>query len=308
MSATNVYQNILYEAARGRAVITLNRPDKRNALSGPLLREMNDALWEADNDKSVHCVILRGAGKSFCAGYDITPAPAAASNSADEAKTYRSGGIYSDPTIDDDIWRLEAGQRQRMALFDMHKPVIAQVHGHCLAGGTDIALLCDMIITAEDAVVGFPPARDLGSLPNQMWLYNCGPQWAKRLLLTGDTVTGAEAAQIGLFMKAVPAAHLQAEVEGLAARLAKIDPDLLAANKRIVNLGLELMGARTLQRLAAENDARAHLAPGTAAFRRNAKEKGLKAALAARDGEFGDGRARVNGPEIRDARGYLIEK
>ena len=303
-------RDILYEAARGRAVLTLNRPGKRNALSAALLREMNEALWEADNDKTVHSVILRGAGKSFCAGYDITPAPPAAGNSSGggEDRVYRSGGLYSNPTIDDDIWRLEAGQRLRMALFDMHKPVIAQVHGHCLAGGTDIALLCDMIIAADDAIVGFPPARDLGSLPNQMWLYNCGPQWAKRLLLTGDTVTGAEAAQIGLFMKAVPAAHLEAEVEGLASRMAKIDPDLLAANKRIVNLGLELMGARTLQRLAAENDARAHLAPGTAKFRQIAKEKGLKAALAGRDAEFGDGRARVNGPEIRDDKGYLIDE
>jgi enoyl-CoA hydratase len=145
-------------------------------------------------------------------------------------------------------------------------------------------------------------------LPNQMWVYNCGPQWAKRLLLTGDTITGREAQIIGLVMKAVPSEHLRNEVEGLAARMALIDPDLLAANKRIVNLGLELMGARTLQRLAAENDGRAHLAPGTQRFRRLAQGEGLKAALKARDAEFGDGRARVEGPEIRDERGYLIDK
>ncbi|MCB1743999.1 MAG: enoyl-CoA hydratase/isomerase family protein, partial [Gammaproteobacteria bacterium] len=186
-------------------------------------------------------------------------------------------------------------------------PVIAQVHGYCLAGGTDLALLSDMVIAAEDAVFGFPPARDLGSLPNQMWLYHCGPQWAKRLLLTGDTVTGAEAASIGLVMKAVPAELLEDEVEGLADRLARIDPDLLSANKRIVNLGMELMGARTLQRLAAENDARAHLAPGTRRFREVARSQGLKAALKARDAEFGDGRARVHGPETRDEQGRLIE-
>lgn len=301
------YQHILYEVADGRARITLNRPEKRNAMSMALLTELADALWEADNDKSVHCVILRGAGKAFCAGYDLTPAPPPASNSAGQNRVYRNGGIYNSPTIDDDIWRLEQGQRLRMVLFDMHKPSIAEVHGYCLAGGTDIALLADMVIAADDAVLGFPPARDLGSLPNQMWVYNCGPQWAKRLLLTGDTITGAEAAEIGLVMKAVPLHHLRGEVEGLADRMAKIDPDLLAANKRIVNLGLELMGARTLQRLAAENDGRAHLAPGTARFRQLAKEKGLKAALAARDAEFGDGRARVKGPEIRDARGHLID-
>lgn len=301
------FQHILYEATDGRARITLNRPEKRNALSIALLKELNDALWEADNDKSVHCVILRGAGKSFSAGYDLTPAPHPASNAGPEAKVYRNGGIYSNPTIDDDIWRLELGQRYRMTLFDMHKPVIAEVHGYCIAGGSDIALLSDIVIAADDAIIGFPPARDLGSLPNQMWVYNCGPQWAKRLLLTGDTITGREAQMIGLVMKSVPLEHLRNEVEGLADRMAKIDPDLLAANKRIVNVALELMGARTVQRMAAENDGRAHLAPGTQRFRKLAQGEGLRAALKARDAEFGDGRAKVDGPEIRDERGFLIE-
>ncbi len=302
------FEHLLYEVDRGRARIILNRPQKRNALSIAVLEELNRALWESDNNKGVHCVILRGAGPSFCAGYDLTPSPNTSQTAgAEEGTAYRDGGIYNEPTIDDDIWRLEKAQRERMALFDMHKPVIAQVHGYCIAGGTDIALLSDMVIAANDSIIGFPPARDLGSLPNQMWVYNCGPQWAKRLLLTGDTVTGKEAASIGLVMKSVPGDLLEQEVEGLADRMARIDPDLLAANKRIVNLGLELMGARTLQRLAAENDARAHLAPGTARFRQVAKEKGLKAALQARDAEFGDGRARVHGPEIRDSQGRLIE-
>lgn len=300
-------EHIIYEAEDGRARITLNRPAKRNALSIPLLEELHAALWEADNDKQVHSIILRGAGKSFSSGYDLTPGLNNPPSGGRPGRTYREGGIYADPTIDDDIWRLEYSQRLRMVLFDMHKPVLAQVHGHCLAGGTDIALLCDMVIAADDAIIGFPPARDLGSLPNQMWVYHCGPQWAKRLVLTGDTVTGAEAAQIGLVMKAVPADMLEAEVEGLADRMAMIDPDLLTANKRIVNMGLELMGARTLQRMAAENDARAHLALGTRSFRKVAREDGLKAALDGRDANFGDGRARVNGPEIRDENGNLID-
>ena len=194
-----------------------------------------------------------------------------------------------------------------MALFDLHKPVIAQVHGYCLAGGTDIALLCDIVIVADDATIGFPPARDLGALPNNMWLYNVGPQWAKRLLLTGDTITGLEAAQIGFALKSVDPEMLAGECQGLMDRLALVDPDLLAANKRIVNLGLELMGARTLQRLAAENDARAHLAPGTSMFRNNVREKGLKTALMERDALFGDGRARVNGAEFRDENGRLMD-
>jgi len=303
----DAFEHIIYQAVDGRARITLNRPAKRNALSVPLLEEFNAALWEADNDKDVHCIIIRGAGPAFSAGYDLTPGLNNPPSGGRAGRTYRDGGIYADPTIDDDIWRLEYSQRLRMALFDMHKPSIAQVHGHCLAGGTDIALLCDMVIAADDAVIGFPPARDLGSLPNQMWLYHCGPQWAKRLVLTGDTVTGAEAAQIGLVMKAVPSDLLEAEVEGLADRMAKIDPDLLAANKRIVNVGLELMGARTLQRMAAENDARAHLAPGTRTFRKVAKDQGLKAALDGRDQDFGDGRARVRGPELRDSKGNLLD-
>ena len=291
---------ILVEVERGRARITLNRPEKRNALSLALLEELHDALWDADADREVHAVIVRGAGKSFSAGYDLTEAP--------RRDGRRGGTSYRGArSFDDDTWQLERAQRLRMVLFDMHKPVIAQVHGHCLAGGTDVALLCDMVIAADDAVFGFPPARDLGALPNNLWLYNIGPQWAKRLTLTGDTITGREAAHIGLALKSVPPSLLEAEVEGLAGRLAQIDPDLLAANKRIINLGLELMGARTLQRLACENDARGHLAESARAFVKKAGEKGLKTALTERDAKFGDGRARVIGPELRDERGRLKE-
>ncbi len=298
----NELRTIIYEVERGRARITLNRPEKLNALSFELLTELNDALWEADNDREVHAVILRGAGRSFSAGYDLTPPAERPSVTEQPRKSYRGAR-----TIDDDVWQLERAQRLRMALFDLHKPVVVQVHGHCLAGGTDIALLGDIIIADDDAVIGFPPARDLGALPNNMWLYNVGPQWAKRLTLTGDTITGAEAAKIGLVLKAVPADLLEAEVEGLVDRMALIDADLLSANKRIINLGLELMGARTLQRLAAENDARAHLAASAREFGTKVKEKGLKAVLRERDAKFGDGRARVEGPEIRDPQGRLVD-
>ena len=298
MSDAPAFENILYEVERGRARITLNRPAKLNALSIGLLEELGEALWEADADRAVHCVILRGAGRAFSAGYDLAEPQRSAGRRG--GASYRGGRSF-----DDDAWQLERAQRFRMAIFDMHKPVLAQVHGHCLAGGTDVALLCDMVIAADDARIGFPPARDLGALPNNMWLYNVGPQWAKRLTLTGDTITGAEAAQIGLVMKSVPPELLEAEVEGLADRLALIDADLLAANKRIINLGLELMGARTLQRLACENDARGHLAASARGFVKTAAEKGLKAALTERDAKFGDGRARVNGPELRDDKGRL---
>ncbi len=298
------FEHIEYETGNGRARITLNRPEKLNAMSLALQAELAEALWEADNNREVHCVIIRGAGRAFCAGYDLTGADSnvPVSRIQDESNSYRGAR-----SIDDDAWQLERAQRFRMALFDMHKPSIAQVHGYCLAGGTDIAMLCDMVIAADDATFGFPPARDLGALPNNLWLYNVGPQWAKRLTLTGDTITGSEAQQIGLVLKAVPNEHLEAEVEQLADRLALIDPDLLSANKRIINLGMELMGARTLQRLAAENDVRGHNTRAARDYGTSVREQGLKATLRARDAKFGDGRARVNGPELRDAEGRLVD-
>ena len=294
------YEVIIYEVERGRARITLNRPEKLNALSIQVQEELNHALWQADNDNRVHTVILRGAGRAFSAGYDLTPRPLAERHPDDHTREGRS--------FDDDAWRMEQGQRLRMAIFDMHKPVIAQIHGYCVAGGTDVALLCDMIIAADDTLIGFPPARAQGALPNNMWLYNVGPQWAKRLMLSGDFVTGADAAKIGLVLKAVPLDLLEQEVEGLADRLAMIDTELLSANKRIINIGLEIMGARTLQRIATENDARAHLAPSVAEFGARSREQGLKAALQWRDTKFGDQRALVDRPEIRDEQGFFVEE
>jgi enoyl-CoA hydratase len=132
-------------------------------------------------------------------------------------------------------------------------------------------------------------------------VYHCGPQWAKRLQLTGDSVTGVDAAKIGLVLKSVPADALEDEVEGLADRFALVDPDLLAANKRITNLALELMGAQTLQRVAAENDARAHRSPAVRQYARDVREHGLRETLRRRDEPFGEGYARVDEPEGRSA-------
>ena len=299
------FESIVYEVEDGRARITLNRPEKLNALTVKLMTELHEALWEADNDTSVHCVILRGAGRAFSAGYDLTGADSdyPPSRVHSEEKRYRGA-----TSVDDDAWRLERSQRLRMALFDMHKPSIAQIQGYCLAGGTDVALLCDMLVAADDALIGFPPTRDLGSPPNHMWVYHVGPQWAKRLLLSGDMITGGEAQQIGLVMKAVPKEHLEGEVEQLADRLAMIDPDLLSANKRIVNLALELMGTRTMQRLAAENDVKGHNSAAALGWAERVREGGLRGALQGRDGKFGDGRVRVNGPEARDANGRLVDE
>ena len=292
------YEHLLYEVERGRARITLNQPERRNPLSSALLAELVDALWEADDDRAVHCVILRANGPAFCAGYDLAPPKP----QRDDDVNRRTGR-----GIDEDSWNLEHIQRQLRTLWNMHKPTIAQVAGHCLAGGTDLALYCDLVIVADNANIGFPPLRNMGSPPNHMWLYNCGPQWTKRLLLTGDTISGKDAAKIGFALKSVPPNLLEAEVEGLADRIAHIDTELLAANKRIVNLGLELMGADTLQRLASENDARAHTSPAARQMFKDLAANGIRETIAERDAPFGDGRARVEGPEIRDEDGRLVD-
>lgn len=277
------YESILYEVADGKARITLNRPEKLNALSWPMQQELQDALWAADSDPAAHVVILRGAGRAFCSGYDITPPPGQLTHAA------------SGHSMERDIWFLERSLQMRMAIWDMHKPVIGQVHGYCLAGGTDLVFLCDVVIAAQDAQFGFPPVRAMGSPVAHMWTYLAGPQWAKRLLLTGDSISGEEAARIGLVLEAAPAERLEGEVEALADKMALIDVDLLAANKRIVNMAMELMGARTMQRMAAERDAIARQAPVVHEFYRVAKEKGLKEALAWRDSRFGDYRAQKQG-------------
>ena len=281
------YENILYDVEDGVARITLNRPEKLNALSWPMQQELREAFWAADGDREVHVVVLRSAGRAFCPGYDITPPPG--------QLTHAAGGH----SMERDIWWLEQAQQMRMAVWDMHKPVIGQVHGYCLAGGTDLVFLCDVVLAAEDAIIGFPPVRAQGSPVGHMWTYLAGPQWAKRLLLTGDSISGADAARIGLVLEAVPAERLEAEVDELARRMALIDVDLLAANKRIVNMAMELMGARTMQRMAAERDSIGRQSPVVTEFYRIAKEEGLKAALEWRDGKFNDGRSAAKASESK---------
>jgi enoyl-CoA hydratase len=270
------------------ARITLDRADRRNALSWELLTELRAALLEADDLRAVSVIVLEGAGPDFCAGYDMKSAYARYAAEGEAALDYRSGS----GSFDDDAWKLERFQELLRTAFVVHKPVIAKVHGHCVAGGTDLALYCDMVIAADDARIGFPATRAMGSPPNHMWFYNVGPQWAKRLLLSGDVVSGADAARIGLVVASAPPARLDEEVMTLARRLATVDPELLATNKRIVNLALELAGAGTLPRLAAEMDARAHLSRAKKDFDADVAALGFKAAVRKRDEPFGDGVAR----------------
>lgn len=281
-------QSLLFEVVDAVARITLNRPEKRNALSHQLMFELRDALLEADDRQDVNAVLLEGAGKDFCAGYDLT--------SSYEQTLDDDGGVSnfqyrpSHGSYENDCWSMERFQAIPDLIFSMHKTVIAKIHGNCLAGGTDLALRCDMIVAAEDAKFGFPAIRANGSPPSHMWTYHVGPQWAKRLLLTGDVILGRDAAKIGLALDAVPAEEVDEFAMNLARRVALVDPELSAAQKRIVNIAMEQQGLLSVQRFAREMDARAHLGTGPARSRfwSDAREGGLKQALANRDGPFGD--------------------
>jgi enoyl-CoA hydratase len=289
---------IRFEVKDRIARVTLNRPDKRNALSTALVRELHGALWESDDRTDVNVIILEGAGKDFCAGYDLVTtytdrkADEATDAPAQEEVTYRSIAA----TYDDDSWQMEATQRLTNALFDLHKPVIAKVQGNCLAGGTDLAFMCDMVIAAEEARIGFPATRANGTPPTHMWVYHLGPQWAKRMLMTGDCLSGRDAARVGLVLDAVPTDQLDAAVNELARRVSCVDSELLSAHKRVVNMALEMQGARTLQRFAVEMDARGHLSKGPrrTQFKQDMAAVGLKQALKNRDEPFGDGMVKAH--------------
>lgn len=291
---------ITFAVADGVARITLNRPDKRNALSAQMLRELSQALFEADDRRDANAILITGAGRDFCAGYDLTDSYSGKSDSATDydPALYRSRA----DNLDDDIWHLARQQDLTLPILELHKPVIAKIHGNCLAGGTDIAFSCDIVVAADGAKIGFPAARANGTPPTNLWLYHCGPQWAKRMLFTGDTISGIDAARIGLVLEAWPDDEVDAQAEALAQRIACVDAEILAAHKRVINAQLDLMGARLSQRIAAEQDARAHLSggPRRTRFRQDMAEAGLKAALTNRDAPFGDGKVhlRARRPQV----------
>jgi enoyl-CoA hydratase len=263
---------ILSEQRDGVLHLTLNRPEKRNALSEAIREELVDRVQAAGADPEIGAVVIKGAGPTFCAGADISPVPGRASP--------------YERSLQDDIASLRHFAGRWSVLWNLNKPVLAQVHGYCIGVGTDLALNCDIVIAAEDAQFGFPPVRAQGSPATHMWTYLVGPQWAKRLLLTGDLIDGKTAAQIGLVLKAVPAAQLEEEVTTLARRMALVPRDLQATNKGICNRALELMGRGLLQQLAAEADAIGHKSPAAREFAQVARDQGLRAALEWRDGKF----------------------
>ena len=284
-------ETIIFEVRDRVARITLNKPEKRNAIGPEMLEELGAALKEADCLSEVNCILLSGAGKDFCAGYDLAGAYAAAAAGGGDG-TYRT----NNSTLEDDIWTTEQTQKGMGVIFDVHKPVIAKVHGNCLAAGTDLAFLCDLVVAADNAKIGFPAARANGTPPSNMFLYHCGPQWAKRILFTGDTLLGRDAARIGLVLDSYPVEELDAAADELARRVGCVDGEMLASHKRAINLGLELMGAKTLQRLCTELDARAHASQGPARkrFKKEIVEEGMKVAVTNRDAPFGDSVIKIN--------------
>ncbi|HEY6426323.1 MAG TPA: crotonase/enoyl-CoA hydratase family protein [Acidimicrobiales bacterium] len=254
--------------------VTLDRPEQHNPLTPRCIREILHAieLFEADADARV--IVIRGSGRSFSSGYGFI------------AEDTDPGDFAGRDVLEGDVSAMLSLAAGWSRVWDGALPVIAQVHGNCLAGGTDLALHCDLVVAAEDARIGFPPVRSLGVPPTNMWLYHVGPQWAKRLLLTGDTITGAQARDIGLVIATTPAEGLDDAVLDLANRIALIGRDLLVANKRVVNMGVELMGRAQLQKFAALNDAIGHRAPEALAFTARIGEVGLRQATRDRDAAF----------------------
>jgi enoyl-CoA hydratase len=240
-----------------------------------------DCVRAADDDPDVRVITLRGNGRAFCAGYDITPP---GEQTAEEEALSRERR----ENIRWDMHRMKKTPARWTELLNLDKPVIVGIHGYCLAGGTDMAMHCDIIIAADDAQIGFPAVRSMGTPPTHMWTYMVGPQWAKWFLLTGESVSGKQAQEIGFAWKSVPRENLDAAVEDLASKMAKIPWELLAANKSIVNKAMDLMGRNTLQQMAAEVDAVSHQAPIVYEFNRRSREQGIKAALDWRDGPFQD--------------------
>jgi enoyl-CoA hydratase len=262
--------------------ITLNRPERRNAISRAVQTELIDAVEAAGADPEVHAVIIRGAGKSFCSGYDVTP-------SGEAGHAARNGVAAAEISLPRRTVETVNMARGWSRIWNAPVAVIAQIHGHCLAGGTDLALNCDMIVTAEDATIGFPALRMGGTPPTNMWLYHVGAQWAKRLLFTGDTFTGRFAEKIGFALEAVLPDELDDHVLALATRVAAMGRDIVAINKHVLNRGIDLMGRAILQDISAPMDAIANQAPEMAAFQVRAQEIGLAEAFKERDAPFREG-------------------
>ena len=268
---------VLYESAGGVATITLNRPERLNTIVPELIKAFDAALALANAEADVRVVRLRGAGRTFCAGYDIDWG-------AEMMEQAESGGPW-DPILD--YQTMSRYVSSYMSLWNSPKPVIAQVHGFCVGGGTDFALCSDLIVCSEECRIGYPPARVWGSPTTAMWIYRIGLERSKRLLLTGDPVDGRTAMEWGLASEAVPEAELEEAAMALATRVARLPANQLHMMKLLVNQAFEQMGLHTTQLIGTLLDGSARHTPEGVEFTRAAM-KDVGRAVAERDGPFGD--------------------
>lgn len=279
------YETILYETGERIATITLNRPEKLNTIKPPMPEELENAVIKANADPEVRVIILKGAGRAFCAGFDFS----------DNLKHFSEWGGQSaeepwDPGKDLILSTssFTAPVPKFMSIWRSPKPVIAQVHGWCVGGGSDMALCADVIIASEDACFGTPYSRVWGCYLTGLWIYRLGLTRVKLLALTGDSIDGKEAEAIGLINKAIPAERLEEEVKFWSQRIAENPISQLAAMKLVVNQAYENMGLHSTQLLGPILDGYMRHTPEALEFVRLASEKGIRAAVESRDTRFGD--------------------
>ena len=269
------FGNVLYESKDRVATITLNRPERFNAISETMPDDIAEAFEHANNDDAVHVVVLTGAGRGFCGGYDL------------KAYAEKSG---ENPAIQDMPWDpmidykfMSRCTQQFMSIWRCHKPVIARVHGDAVAGGSDIALCSDIIIMNEKARIGYPPARVWGCPTTAMWVYRLGAEKAKQMLFTGDLISGKKAAEMGLVFEAVPLEELDEAVNRLVNRIKGVPKNQLMMMKMMVNQAYENMGLAGTQTIATLFDGMARHSPEGVWFKERAEEVGFKQAVAERD-------------------------
>ena len=268
---------VLYETAGRVATLTLNRPDRLNAITRELVGDLRAALHEAWDDDAIHAIRLRGAGRAFCAGYDI-------GWGAEEMRD-SEGDRPWDPIAD---YKMMSGFVDAyMQLWRSPKPVIAQVHGYCVGGGTDFALCSDLIVCSEDCRIGYPPARVWGSPTTAMWTYRLGLERSKRLLLTGDALDGRRAVEWGLASESYPESELDDAALALADRVAQLPQNQLHMMKLLVNNVIEQLGLSSTQLVGTLLDGAARHTPEGTGFSQRALGD-VRGAVRDRDAPFGD--------------------
>jgi enoyl-CoA hydratase len=292
---------VTYEVADRVARITLDRPERGNGLTPRLIAELGACVERADLDPSVHVILLAGNGKGFCGGYDLVDSAEGMGEAAYGHGDDLPAGSPVDPTVvaanhdPSGTWdpmvdhaMMSRNVRVFMSLFHASTPVVCKVQGFCVAGGTDLALCSDLLVIAEDAKIGYPPARVWGSPTTSMWAYRLGPQRAKRLLFTGDSLSGREALEWGLAIEAPPADQLEDRTEILVERIARMPWNQLAMMKLLVNQSLYGQGLHQTQLLGTVFDGITRHTPEGYAFQQRAAEAGFRQAVRERDEPFGD--------------------